>query len=64
MDIKAQLEPPHMPNFARLKKDHRIQRKNGTTVGVGIADFSEKEAEEYGELMKQTFIQHWKKKQQ
>jgi hypothetical protein len=30
--------------------------------GFAIWDFTEQEAEEYAELMKQTFIQHYKNK--
>lgn len=56
--------PPTMPNFVRFKKEARL-RQDGFKVDEGypIKDFTEQEAEEYGELMKQTFIQHWKSKQ-
>jgi hypothetical protein len=54
MEKKFELLPPMMPNFVRLRQD-------GFKVseGLPITDFTKKEAEEYGELMKQTFIAHW-----
>jgi len=56
--------PPTMPNYVRIKREVGL-KQDGFKVDEGypIKDFTEQEAEEYGELMKQTFIQHWKSKQ-
>lgn len=56
--------PPHMPNFVRFKKEAGL-RQDGFKVDEGfpIKSFTKEEAEEYGELMKQTFIKHWAEKQ-
>ncbi len=59
-----QVLPPIMPNFVRFKKE-AVLKQDGFKVDEGfpIANFTKEEAEEYGELMKQTFIKHWKDKQ-
>jgi hypothetical protein len=56
--------PPSMPNFVRFKKEVAL-KQDGFKVDCGfpIKDFAKEEAEEYGELMKQTFIKHWENKQ-
>ena len=64
MEKKFELLPPMMPIFVMFKKEAG-KRQDGFKSGDGypIADFTEQEAIEYGELMKQTFIEHWKNKQ-
>lgn len=64
MEKKLKILPPIMPNFARFEQKVG-QRQDGfkEPQGIDIKDFTQQEAEEYGELMKQTFIEHWKKKQ-
>jgi len=56
--------PPTMPNFARFEKEAGL-RQDGFKVDEGfpIKNFTKEEAEEYGELMKTTFIKHWEEKQ-
>ena len=53
--------PPHMPNFVRFKKEAGL-RQDGFKVDEGfpIRNFTREEAEEYAELMRVTFIEHWK----
>ncbi len=60
MEKKFEVLPPTMPNFVRFKKEAGL-RQDGFKVdeGFSIANFTKEEAEEYGELMKQTFIVHW-----
>ena len=60
MEKKFEVLPPTMPNFVRFKKEAGL-RQDGYKVdeGVPISNFTKEEAEEYGELMKQTFIAHW-----
>ena len=64
MEKKFELLPPSMPNFATFKKEKQL-RQDGFKVdgGFPIKNFTREEAEEYGELMKQAFIKHWKSKQ-
>ena len=52
MEKKFKVMPPHMPNYIRLENDKAL---------IPVADLTKDEAEEFGELMKQTFIEHWKK---
>lgn len=56
--------PPSMPNFVRFKNEAGL-RQDGFKVNEGfpIKNFTREEAEEYAELMKQTFIKHWESKQ-
>ena len=53
MEIKLKVLPPMMPNYVRLSDDTSV---------VAIENFTQEEAEQFGELMKQTFINHWKKR--
>ncbi len=65
MEKKFEILPPLMPNFVRFKKEPGL-RQDGIkpeSDGFPIKDFTKAEAEEYGELMKQTFIKHWEGKQ-
>jgi hypothetical protein len=63
MEKKFEVLPPTMPNFVRFKKEAGL-RQDGYKVDEGfpISQFTREEAEEYGELMKQTFIKHWENK--
>lgn len=60
MEKKFEVLPPMMPNFVRLKHEAGL-RQDGFKIDQGyhIGNFTRQEAEEYGELMKQTFIRHW-----
>lgn len=64
MEKKFEVLPPTMPNFVRFKNEVGL-KQDGFKVNDGfpIQKFTAEEAIEYGELMKQTFIQHWKNKQ-
>lgn len=48
-----------MLNYARLENDKVLI--SFADFNRVIADFNRVEAEEFGELMKQTFIKHWEK---
>jgi hypothetical protein len=63
MEKRFDVLPPMMPNFVRFKKEAGL-RQDGFKVDEGfpITSFTKKEAEEFGELMKQTFIAHWESK--
>lgn len=63
MEKKFKLLPPKMPNFISYEAAAR-RRQDVITwdTGLNVSDLSREEAEEYGELMKQTFIVHWQNK--
>jgi hypothetical protein len=56
--------PPVMPNFVRFKRE-AVLKQDGFKVddGFPIKDFTREEAEEYAELMRTTFMEHWESKQ-
>lgn len=64
MEKKFEVLPPVMPNFVVIKKPVGV-RQDGfqPNNGFPVKDFTRKEAEEYAELMKQTFIKHWESMQ-
>lgn len=66
MTMKKRFEvlPPTMPNFVQFKHKAGL-KQDGFKVdgGVPISDFTEDEAHEYAELMRQAFLKHWKEKQ-
>ena len=64
MEKKFEVLPPSMPNFVRFKRE-TLLRQDGFKVDEGfpIKNFTREEAEEYAELMRKTFIEHWEAKQ-
>lgn len=66
MEKKIKLLPPMMPNFISTEMPSG-ERQDGLNIERGkfsITDLTKEEAEEYGELMKQEFIKHWRFKVQ
>ena len=64
MEKKFKLLLPTMPNYISIDTGEIGKRQDGF-VGhkqITVSFLTEKEAEEYGELMKQRFIRHWKNK--
>ena len=59
MEKKFEVLPPTMPNYVRFKKSAGL-RQEGIKIeeGFPISQFTREEAEEYGELMKQTLAGH------
>lgn len=55
MEKPINLLPPIMPNFIPYEIGAKMEH-------ISITTLSEKEAIEYGELMKQAFIKHWRLK--
>lgn len=51
MEKKIKVLPPMMPNFIKLEIDNSW---------ISVQNLTQDEAEQFGELMKQTFINHWK----
>lgn len=60
MEKRFKVLPPSMPNFVRFEKESQL-KQDGFKVdeGFDIKNFTEKEAEEFAELMKQTFLKHY-----
>lgn len=64
MNKTIKLLPPMMPNFI-FQEMPTVKREDGFDPDRGkipITDLTEAEAEEFGELMKKTFIKHWRNK--
>lgn len=61
MERKVKLLPPMMPNFISIEI-HPRPRQEGLQEGykIRVCELTNDEAVEYGELMKQTFIEHHK----
>jgi hypothetical protein len=55
MEKNFKLHPSLMPNFIRATLGE-------TATMIPVSSLSDKEAEEYGEELKQTFIKHHKQK--
>ena len=61
MKYELELNPPLMPNFITFKA--KVGKKEDgfkPSSAIPISDLTEEQAIEYAELMKQTFINHWK----
>ena len=60
MEKRFEVLPPTMPNFIRFKQAAGL-RQDGFKVdnGFDIANFTQQEAEEFADLMRQTFIEHY-----
>jgi hypothetical protein len=64
MKKEVELLPPIMPNFININTKSAFELLDfSKRKGMAVVDLTKEEAEKYGELMKQTFIQHWSKKQ-
>lgn len=63
MNIEFKLLPPMMPNFISYEMPPS-KRQDGIKFDnkISVADLTEQQAIEYGELMKQSFIKHWQSK--
>jgi hypothetical protein len=64
MEKSFELNPPMMPNYITIKRpgDKLIQPGDDDNgMKISVTELTQEEAEEYGELMRKTFIQHWLK---
>jgi len=53
--------PPSMPNFVRFKLPTLPKQDGFAEIpGYDIANFTEKEAIEFSDIMKATFMEHWR----
>lgn len=61
MKIKVKLLPPNMPNFIRIKIEAGLRQDvTNENNAIDIATLTEDEALEFAELMKQTFLEHYR----
>lgn len=61
MEKKFELLPPSMPNYIMYKVITGTRQEGFSPLpSIPVADLTEEEAIEYGEMMKQKFIDHWK----
>jgi hypothetical protein len=64
MEKKFKVVPPTMPNFVRFEKESGLRQDGFKAVeNFDIRNFTEAEAVEFGNLMKDEFIKHWKNRQ-
>lgn len=65
MDRILKIKCPMMPNFFQYEMPP-MKRQDGVQFGhnIPIEEMDEHEAEEFGEMMKQEFIRHWKSKKE
>jgi hypothetical protein len=61
MKINFELLPPMMPNFVRLQPRPGLKQDS---EGIDIANFTQEEAQEFADLMKLTFMDHWQKRRE
>ena len=60
------LLPPTMPEFIYYDDGTTAKKQDGFNLDrnkIPIGNLSKEEAEQYGELMKQKFIEYWAEKQ-
>lgn len=62
MEKKLKLLPPSMPNFISFEQPPGLRQDGMKSFGIPITELNEQEAAEYGEFMKQSFIDHWNKR--
>jgi len=61
MERKVKLLPPIMPNFISIETPPRSRQEGlNDSYKFSVSELSNEEAVEYGELMKQTFVEHHK----
>jgi hypothetical protein len=63
MEKQFKILPPKMPNFVRFEKEAQL-KQDGFKLdeGFDIANFTEKEALEFSELMKREFLEHYQRR--
>lgn len=63
MEKKMEVLPPPMPNTIYLQAPPTTKQTGinwGGSNAIDVGELTEEEAQEYAELMKQTFLKHWK----
>lgn len=59
MEKKFELLAPQMPNFIRVLMPEKEGGDN-ERAAIPIESLTQEEAEQYGNLMKASFIEHWR----
>jgi hypothetical protein len=62
MKKEFKMLPPMMPNFLPYEVGAKPRQEGFNPDRIPVSALTEQEAIEYGELMKQTFIEHWRNK--
>lgn len=62
MEYTIELLPPIMPNYISIKQSAGKKQDGIKDLKIDVADLTPSQAEQYGELMKKTFLQHYKNK--
>ena len=57
-----EINPPIMPNFLIVKTEPGRRQDGIKDTSIPVSSLTREEAEEFAELMKQTFLQHWENK--
>jgi hypothetical protein len=61
MEYKVKLQAPLMPNFISIETPPRPKGEGlQESYKIRVCELTNEEAEQYGELIKQAFIQHHK----
>lgn len=63
MEIKLNIKKPAMPSKIFMEVSRIVKKQDGfkpSIESIDVADLNEDQAYEYAELMKVTFIDHWK----
>lgn len=63
MDITFKFNPPIMPDNITYDTGIPGRKQDGYNPGsnsIPVKNLSQEQAEQYAELMKQTFLEHWK----
>jgi hypothetical protein len=63
MKKKFEVLPPIMPNYVRFKREAGLEQDEFKVDDrFDIADFTEEEAQEFADLMRKTFMEHYAKR--
>lgn len=60
MTKEIKLKMIQMPNFICIEQSARPRQEGFNQITIPVKDFTEEEAVNYAEEMKQAFINHWK----
>lgn len=65
MKIEREILPPTMPNFIRFKQEPG-RRQDGIKEGevIDIADLTHQQAEEFADMMRRQFMEHYQQRKE
>ena len=62
MNKEFKLLPPTMPNYISIEQSIKQRQDGFNPFTISVSELSFEEAEQYAELIKQSFIEHHKNK--